>query len=141
RTPGKQLRPGPQFLIRLASPASYEEVQNSRPQVHTTQATAEAAGCAGSRCHVVRLGDTIGSIARTYGVHEKSILEANNIPGPRSLKVGQTIAIPEAASGQAAAPATARETPVSPASKAGPAIAAASPAVSEPKAQATDAPS
>ena len=138
---GKAIRPGQQLLIPRASPASYAQVQNTQPQVHNTQAKAEAAGCGGGRCHVVRLGDTIGSIARTYGVHEKSILEANNIPGPRSLKVGQTIAIPEAASGQAAAPATARETPVTPAPKAGPAVAAASPAVNEPKGQAVDAPS
>ncbi len=132
---GRAIRPGQQLLIPRAAPASYTQVQNTQPK-------AEAAGCAGSRCHVVRLGDTIGSIARTYGVHEKSILEANNIPGPRSLKVGQAIVIPEAATNRqviAATPAQ-RETPVNSTPKSSaPATAAASPAVGEPKGPATDA--
>lgn len=51
--------------------------------------------------YLVRPGDTIGEIARKHGVSQRSIMYANNISDPRSLRAGQRISIP---SGQARDP-------------------------------------
>jgi spore germination protein len=44
---------------------------------------------------VVQTGDTLGAIARKFGVTVQAILAANpNITDPTYVKVGQTILIP-----------------------------------------------
>jgi murein DD-endopeptidase MepM/ murein hydrolase activator NlpD len=130
---GNSIKPGQQLLIPRASPASY--------QAPNAQSKADPSGCTGKRCHIVKLGDNIGSIARSYGVQEKSILEANNLPDARGLKVGQALVIPDAPTAKeavASAPAE-RGTPFYAAPKnKGTAIASA-PAASDPKGQAANA--
>ncbi|QED45856.1 LysM peptidoglycan-binding domain-containing protein [Cytobacillus dafuensis] len=44
--------------------------------------------------HVVQENQTLTSIARTYGTTAKDIAEANEIPNPNNLVVGQTMVIP-----------------------------------------------
>ena len=44
--------------------------------------------------HVVRSGDTLGSIAVQYGVTVQAILEANQLANPDILRVGQELVIP-----------------------------------------------
>lgn len=44
--------------------------------------------------HVVRPGDTIFSISRRYGVPSNQIIQANQVPNPNNLVVGQTLVIP-----------------------------------------------
>jgi LysM repeat protein len=44
--------------------------------------------------HVVRMGETLGSIARKYGVRQGDIAVANNITDPRRIQPGQELVIP-----------------------------------------------
>lgn len=44
--------------------------------------------------HVIQPGDSLTTIARTYGSTVADIVEANEIPNPNNLVVGQTIVIP-----------------------------------------------
>ncbi|SDI56730.1 LysM peptidoglycan-binding domain-containing protein [Desulfosporosinus hippei] len=44
--------------------------------------------------HVVKPGDTLSKVARAYGVSAQEIVEANEIPDPSRLAVGQTFVIP-----------------------------------------------
>jgi LysM repeat protein len=48
----------------------------------------------GQRSYVVRPGDELRNIAANYGVSIASILAANDVPNPDSLRVGQTLTIP-----------------------------------------------
>ena len=47
----------------------------------------------------VKRGDTIGGIARKYGVSQKALMRANNIRDARKMRIGQTLKIPTSASG------------------------------------------
>jgi membrane-bound lytic murein transglycosylase D len=49
--------------------------------------------------HVIRKGDTLGSIARRYGSTVDTIQTANGIRNPRALRIGQTLVIPRYPSG------------------------------------------
>ena len=44
--------------------------------------------------HTVRAGDTIERIAARYGVTQRSIIQANNLPNPHWLRIGQRLTIP-----------------------------------------------
>lgn len=44
--------------------------------------------------HVVQFGDTLNAIARLYGISPEAITEANQIPNPNLLEVGQALIIP-----------------------------------------------
>ncbi len=46
------------------------------------------------RYHVVKLGETLYSIGRTYGVSTQSIQNANGISNPNDIKAGQRLVIP-----------------------------------------------
>lgn len=56
--------------------------------------TATPASAGEIKKHVVRSGDTLGSIAVQYGVTVQSILEANQLANPDFLRVGQELVIP-----------------------------------------------
>lgn len=45
--------------------------------------------------HVVEPGESIYSIARRYGVTSESVLNANDLPNPDQLAVGQAIVVPQ----------------------------------------------
>ncbi len=45
--------------------------------------------------HIVKSGETLSEIARAYEVSTAVIAKANNITNPDSLRVGQTLFIPE----------------------------------------------
>ncbi len=47
----------------------------------------------GGRTHVVRAGETLATIARTYGIHEETLRFANQLSGGE-LSVGATLIIP-----------------------------------------------
>ena len=63
--------------------------------------------------HIVAAGDTVGSIARAFGVSVPDILAANEIPDPNALLIGQQIVIPPTA-GTADAALTCRLCPRQP---------------------------
>jgi membrane-bound lytic murein transglycosylase D len=44
--------------------------------------------------HQVRRGESIGKIARRYGVSSSEIASLNNLPNPKALKVGQSLLLP-----------------------------------------------
>jgi LysM repeat protein len=73
--------------------------------------------------HVVRLGETLGAIARKYQVKVGEIATANNIADPAKIRPGQELVIPgwqapKERSTAPAAPAPAERSPVEPASAA-----------------------
>ena len=51
------------------------------------------------RTYTLQRGDTIYSIARSHGVNPDDIMRLNGIEDPRKIQAGQTIRIPDAASG------------------------------------------
>jgi len=64
--------------------------------------------------HVVQKGETVFSIARSYGVDQAALMSANGISDPTKLRAGQRLTIPGAAGGPPGA------TPASAAPAAGP---------------------
>jgi len=89
---------------------------------------ASAAG--GATRHVVRPGETLGAIARKFGVRVGDLALANNISDPQKIRPGQELVIPARRSGsaRAARDATAGNPPALPpcVSSGGPAPEAAS---------------
>lgn len=83
----RYVKPGQDLLIPRAGPAAYGQAQNGSVK-------SQLAVCAGDHCHAVKPGETIATIAKTYGVTGQRILEANNLPDARALRAGQTIVIP-----------------------------------------------
>jgi len=79
------VRPGMDLLIPGSDPTKM--TKDDAPK-------AQPVGCQGDGCHVVKKGETVAAIARTYGLTEKQVLEANNIANARLIKVGQTLSIP-----------------------------------------------
>ena len=53
----------------------------------------------GQTIHVVRWGETLGSIAARYGVTVNAIMQANGLTNPNYVYVGQTLRIPTAGAG------------------------------------------
>ncbi|MDR2418284.1 MAG: LysM peptidoglycan-binding domain-containing protein [Treponema sp.] len=51
-----------------------------------------------NQTHVVRQGETITSIARSYGVDANRLMSVNNITDPQRLQVGKQLVIPSVAS-------------------------------------------
>jgi LysM repeat protein len=74
--------------------------------------TALPAVSTSEKVHSVQKGDTLSSIASSYGISWKRLAEYNNISNPNQLKVGQEIRIPDS-TGAAPAPSAKRAVPVS----------------------------
>ncbi len=82
------VRPGTELFIPRADPAAYSHAQGTPPN-------RQVAGCLEPRCHAVKPGDTVASLARAYGVTGKQIADANNLR-EGALKLGQSVIIPQA---------------------------------------------
>jgi LysM repeat protein len=76
----------PEQILRLPDCEDGASVQEEETLV------TEAAS--GDVIHTVVSGDTLLSIARRYSVTVNDIIQANNIPNPNSLTVGQQLVIP-----------------------------------------------
>lgn len=116
--------------------ASHAAAPAAQPSKSTEVAseTVPAAKVSGSSTrHVVKAGETLGSIARKYGVKSGDIAVANNITNPASLRVGRELVIPGGASSKSA-----KTAPVSGATESRPAETA--PAAEAPAATANQAP-
>jgi LysM repeat protein len=72
-----------------AAPAS------SAPEESAPSAPSSAAAPGAGR-HVVRAGETLGGIARRYGVRVGDLAEANSISDPQLIHPGQELIIPNA---------------------------------------------
>ena len=92
----------------------------SAPVSETAAPAAAASGS--SLTHVVKTGDTLGSIARKYQVKVGDIAAANNIADPTKIRVGQKLKIPGWQS-PAAAKATAVPAASAPSFSPAPAVA------------------
>jgi murein DD-endopeptidase MepM/ murein hydrolase activator NlpD len=98
---GGPVMPGTMLLIPAAPPPTqYGQAPSAPPR-------AKVAECTGGQCYTVQRGETVGAIARAHGLTEQQLLAANNLVDARSLRAGQSIAIPgQTAPRQAMASAT-----------------------------------
>jgi LysM repeat protein len=65
------------------------------------------------KVHSVQKGETLSSIASSYGVSWKRLAEYNSISNPNQLKVGQDLRIPGSSSSVVSGPSTKHTAPVS----------------------------
>ena len=79
-----------------------EEIVNSLSRRMEKAIRRYCAGRAGGRTlsgegyeHVVQPGETLSEIAKAYGVTGRAMVEANDIPDPDRLQVGQRLFIPQ----------------------------------------------
>jgi membrane-bound lytic murein transglycosylase D len=77
-----------------------------RPAVAAT--STRATSSAAARSHRVRNGETMGAIARRYGVSLAALQSANPAVNPRRMRVGQTLRVPGAGSATTTRTAAAR---------------------------------
>jgi len=78
------------------------ETAEALPAVTNVPAAVPAA-----RVHTVQKGETLSSIASSYGTSWKTLADFNSLSNPNQLKVGQELRIPEAAGSSVAAKRTA----------------------------------
>ncbi|MCX6936641.1 MAG: LysM peptidoglycan-binding domain-containing protein [Verrucomicrobia bacterium] len=126
---GDNLRVGQKLVIPgNAAPMTSSAATPSAPSPAATPSV--AAPRAGGASHTIVPGDTLGSIARKYGVKAGEIGTLNNITDPAKLRVGQLLKLPSGARSEArpgttpaiaapAAPAV-RDEPVLPVAPVGP---------------------
>ena len=86
------VRPGMELFIPRADPAAYRHAQGAPAAQQPVQ-------CVEPRCHVVKPGETVASLARSYGVTGKQLAVANNLADGR-LKPGVVLTIPQTAASQ-----------------------------------------
>jgi LysM repeat protein len=89
-------------------------------------AAATAAATTAATVHVVKSGESLGTIAKKYQVKVGDIATANNIADPTKLRVGQSLKIPGSHS-TAAKPATSSVKPAATTAKPAPKAAAPAP--------------
>jgi LysM repeat protein len=79
--------------------------------VFATTTTPSATSTPEPVIHVVRSGDSLLQIARTYGVTTQALLQANNLSDPNRIIVGQRLIVPVSATATATAiPSTLKPT-------------------------------
>jgi LysM repeat protein len=78
----------PEQVLRLPDCEEEEGAEGTGSGVSTATPS-------GDVVHTVVSGDTLLTIARRYGVTVNEIIQANNIPNPNSLTVGQQLVIPQ----------------------------------------------
>jgi membrane-bound lytic murein transglycosylase D len=83
-------------------PALYRESRLARARERAKGAEQVAAAALVHAKHRVRSGETLGHIARRYGVSVSALRSANGNVSPRRLRAGQTLRIPGAVSAVAA---------------------------------------
>jgi len=71
--------------------------------------TESGSGQVSESVYVVSAGDTLGSIAKRFGVSEVELQTLNNITDPNEISVGQELRIPTSTSGDTEEPASGQE--------------------------------
>lgn len=121
------LHVGQKLIIPAKTPQPSAPAATAPAAMPAAEATAAQVDKAGpvteATKHTVKPGETLGGIARRYGVKQGDIAVANNITDPRKIQPGQELIIPahSARSGKAAAPRAAAADTTAPASAAAPA--------------------
>jgi LysM repeat protein len=90
---GSVLRVGQKLIIPARGRPASAAAPVAPAQEPQAQAAADKAPADGTR-HVVKAGETLGGIARRYGVKQGDIAVANNITDPRRIHPGQELVIP-----------------------------------------------
>jgi LysM repeat protein len=134
---GSPLHIGQKLLIPAKAEAARPGPAAGKPESAPAPAASSAALPAGGAAkpagesvkHTVKSGETLGAIARKYGVRVGDIATANAITDPQKIHAGQELIIPggSAHAGKSAAPKAAKPA-------AAPAMAPAAPAESAPAA-------
>ena len=62
----------------------------------TSSTTSTIAGVAQQQFYVIKAGDTLSKIARSFGVTKEMLMFANGISDPNHIEIGQKIEIPPA---------------------------------------------
>jgi LysM repeat protein len=92
------LKPGQKLLIpgKPSSPTAAATANPAAAQGKTAETIAPrpSASSGGSVKHTVKAGETLGAIARTYGVKPGDIAVANNIVDPAKIRAGMELVIP-----------------------------------------------
>jgi len=117
------LRPGKKLMIPgkpapIAAPAE-NPLSFSTTPVAATPATVEAAPHPSAEVvkHVVANGESLGIIARKYGLTVGELAAANNITDPAKIRVGQPLVIPAGKGNRTAAKTSPKPTPAAPSVK------------------------
>lgn len=107
------LRPGQKLLIpsKASAPVGVAQAPAAVP-ASEAPAPAKSAAPAAARTgegtrHTVKAGETLGAIARRYGVRQGDIAVANNISDPAKIRAGMDLVIPGASAAASKAPAPA----------------------------------
>jgi len=107
---GDNLRVGQKLVI---SSNSAPRSTSSAPRAGAASPSSAAAPRAGAPTHSVVAGDTLGTIARIYGVRVGEIATLNNITDPAKLRVGQQLKLPAGARAANTSATPAAPTPTS----------------------------
>jgi nucleoid-associated protein YgaU len=84
--------PAPPPTLAPPTPTPVPPTATPAPkQPPTPQPTATPRGAA---TYVVKRGDQLKDIAAAYGVSIRTLINANDVPNPDNLRVGQTLTIP-----------------------------------------------
>jgi membrane-bound lytic murein transglycosylase D len=86
---------------RLEIPGSGRVVASVAAPEPAPRATRTASVSAPGGVHRVRAGDTLGKIARRYGISERELAAHNGITNARLVKIGQKLSIPGSGSASA----------------------------------------
>jgi lipoprotein NlpD len=87
------------FLAACPAPAPRKTLRLAPPELHSEAPPLPRPAPAGARAdvvHVVKRGETLWRIARTYGVEARELMERNGIDDPRSVAVGTELRVPRA---------------------------------------------
>lgn len=121
------LQPGKKLMIPVKTPVAPAATETSLalPTLSTAAPTAPEAPVRASTeivKHVVASGESLGTIARKYGIKVGELAAANNITDPAKIRVGQPLVIPAGKSGvtkntakPAAKPVATKPAPAAPA--------------------------
>ncbi len=77
-----------------ASPALATSTPSAQPSATPAAVASPTPGAAGPRSYVVKDGDHLYDLAKTFGVTVEDIMKANGLTDRAYLKVGQTLNIP-----------------------------------------------
>jgi LysM repeat protein len=83
--------------------------QELKIPVQQKASTESGSGQVSESVYVVSAGDTLGSIAKRFGVSEAELQTLNNITDPNAISVGQELRIPTSASGGTEEPTSDQE--------------------------------
>jgi LysM repeat protein len=103
-TPGAASTPSPKAVLTpagsQAAPASPVPLESPSGATARPSATSGTGGAATTQLagqgnvYKVRMGDTLGSIAKQFGVTADAIIQANSLTNPDVLMIGQELKIP-----------------------------------------------